>query len=180
MEERTAEIWKDITDYEGLYQISNTGYVRRNGKILKPNSNRGGYLYVALSKNSVQKTKYIHQLVAEHFIGKVEGKEVDHIDSNKSNNHVSNLQYLTRFENASKGSKGRTKDNRLEKNPNAKRVLAIKDGQIIATYPCGKILCNEIEMNYSTFKKKMQNGGLLINDIKYEYETNTTKIRTNS
>lgn len=35
-------------------------------------------------------------------------------------------------------------------------------------------------MNYSTFKKKMQNGGLLINDIKYEYETNTTEVRTNS
>ena len=180
MEEQMDEIWKDIVNYEGLYQISNTGFVRRNNRILKPAPNNKGYLHVTLCKNGVSQTKYIHQLVAEHFIGKVEGKEVDHIDNNKLNNRLDNLQYLSRFENASKGSKGKTKDNKLEKNPKAKTVIGIRDNKIIITYPCAKILCDEIGMNYSTFKKKMQKGGILINDIKYEYETIATKICSNS
>ena len=55
------EVWKDIPNYEGLYQVSNLGRVKSKRKILKPIN--GEYLKVGLSKNGVQTTKYIHRLV---------------------------------------------------------------------------------------------------------------------
>ena len=69
------EIWKDITGYEGLYQVSNLGRVKslsyrgsRREKMLKPLKNREGYLFVILYKNSEVKHFTIHRLVANAFI----------------------------------------------------------------------------------------------------------------
>lgn len=101
------EIWKDIAKYEGLYQVSNYGNVRslnyrHTGKVNKiaKMRNRYGYLIVALSKNSVKSRKQIHQLVAKAFIPNPENKpEVNHIDGNKENNVVSNLEWVTSKEN---------------------------------------------------------------------------------
>ena len=77
------EIWKDIENYEGFYQVSNLGRVRslerdvycQNGivrhieeKILVPNLNNKGYQYVGLSKNGKKKAILVHRLVAEAFI----------------------------------------------------------------------------------------------------------------
>ena len=59
------EIWKDIKGYEDLYQISNLGRVKSRRKILK--AINGEYLKVGLSKNGIQRTHYIHRLVAENF-----------------------------------------------------------------------------------------------------------------
>lgn len=109
------EIWKDIEGFEGLYQVSNLGRVkslerviiRKNGrkipcreKNLTSSIGAFGYYRVNLCKNGRQFTKKIHTLVAEHFIGKrPEGYDVNHIDENKANNAVSNLEYVTRKEN---------------------------------------------------------------------------------
>ena len=62
------EIWKDIRDYEGIYEISNFGRVKREKKILKSSKNSMGYYLVSLSKNGKSKTYSIHRLVAETFI----------------------------------------------------------------------------------------------------------------
>lgn len=95
------EVWKDIIGYEGLYQISNLGQVKRDGRILKQNLDGRGYLGLALSKNGKAKTNRIHKLVAWHFVGGFnEGLQVNHIDGNKQNNKSTNLEWVTHKENA--------------------------------------------------------------------------------
>lgn len=75
------EIWKNIKDYEGLYQISNYGRVKslnylgkHIAKILKPGKSYGYYI-VLLAKNGTRKMKKVHRLVAEAFLPKPEGKD---------------------------------------------------------------------------------------------------------
>ena len=102
------EIWKDINGYEGLYQVSNLGRVKRitTGRVLKPLNHANGYLMVKLSKNSIVYTKTVHRLVAEAFIPNPEHKsEINHIDENKTNNNVSNLEWMTRKENINHGTR---------------------------------------------------------------------------
>lgn len=101
------EIWVDIKDYEGLYQVSNWGRVKSlerydalgrlvEEKILKEIINSSGHLYVNLCKNGVEKQYYIHRLVAMHFIPNPYNKpEVHHRDHNPENNNVENLVWLT-------------------------------------------------------------------------------------
>ena len=105
------EIWKDIKNYEGLYQISSYGRVksleRKDGigrnikeRILKPGINTKKYFFISLSKNNNQKTYVIHRLVALHFIPNSLNKpQVNHIDSDKSNNYIDNLEWCTHSEN---------------------------------------------------------------------------------
>lgn len=113
------EIWKDISGFEGKYQISNLGRVkslsrfRVYGKtasgitkeiILKLSTPKSQYGYAVLSfwVNARVKTFKVHRLVAEAFIPNPENKpQVNHIDSNRSNNHVSNLEWVTSRENTS-------------------------------------------------------------------------------
>lgn len=104
-----TEIWKDIKDYEGLYQVSNLGRVRsfygKNGKvtdvakILSGKADKDGYREVKLSKNGVVIYKRVHRLVAEHFLPGDSSLQVNHIDGVKTNNNVTNLEWLTPREN---------------------------------------------------------------------------------
>lgn len=101
------EIWKDIKGYEGKYQISNTGYVKSldfnhtgKEKILKNKVNYKGYCFVTLYKENKQYYPAIHRLVAEAFIPNSDClPQVNHIDGNKCNNHVENLEWCTNLEN---------------------------------------------------------------------------------
>lgn len=109
------ELWKDIEGYEGYYQISNKGRVMamprviktksgitRNcsGRELAKNKTDVGYYYVSLSKNRIRKNHRINRLVAIHFIPNPYNKpEVNHIDGNKANNNVENLEWVTGQEN---------------------------------------------------------------------------------
>lgn len=108
------EIWKDIKGYEGFYQISNFGKVksltrliiRKNnndftlkGKLLK-SANNGNYDLVVLTKDKKRKTHTVHQLVALNFIPNPNRyKEINHIDGNKKNNFIENLEWCTHEEN---------------------------------------------------------------------------------
>lgn len=100
------EVWKDITGYEGYYQVSNLGNVRSlsridtnghklSGKILKPNIGTNGYFYVNLSYHNNKKTKYIHNLVANAFL-KNKQECVNHKDGNKLNNCLYNLEFCSK------------------------------------------------------------------------------------
>lgn len=95
-----VEEWKDVPEYEGLYQVSNLGKIRRNGRAKTFRVDWRGYLTVWLCKNSIQKNYKVHRLVAAAFIPNPENKRtVNHIDGNKQNNHVENLEWATHSEN---------------------------------------------------------------------------------
>ena len=126
------EIWKPIKDYEGLYEVSNLGRVKaltrtiNKGKChrtweehyLKYAIDRGGYVRTSLAKNGINKTVKVHRLVAEAFLPKVEGRDfINHIDGNKQNNCISNLEFVTRTENMKHAFKIGLKSNDGERNP---------------------------------------------------------------
>lgn len=114
------EEWRDVVGFGGKYQISSFGRVRYAGNrpnwqrsqdgiltpLLVPNKgSRNGYMraFVRLYNEETDYTKnyYIHRLVAEAFLGKTpEGKIIDHIDRNPTNNHYKNLRFITREQNS--------------------------------------------------------------------------------
>lgn len=106
------EIWIDIKGYEGLYQVSNFGRVRSlnyrhtgNKKLLSLCNDKDGYLYVTLSKKGERKNHKIHRLVASVFIPNwFNDFEVNHIDEDKRNNNVENLEWCDRKYNANFGT----------------------------------------------------------------------------
>ena len=93
------EVWKDVSEYEGIYQVSNHGRVMRNEKILKPYICKG-YEVVSLCKQGKTTKKYVHRLVAEAFCERPIGCDViNHLDSNSTNNNAKNLEWTTQKEN---------------------------------------------------------------------------------
>jgi hypothetical protein len=107
------EIWKDVPNYNGDYQVSNLGRVKslkRNKEIiLIPYLDKYGYYSVKLSQKSEHKCKMVHILVAICFHGHTQSRYkmvVDHIDNNPKNNNSDNLQIITQRQNASKDKKG--------------------------------------------------------------------------
>lgn len=110
------EIWKDIPNYEGMYQVSNLGrvksFVTKNVKILKQTKLKSNYYKVGLFKYGVLKNIQTHQLVAMAFLNHIPcgfGIVVDHIDNNGLNNKLENLQLISHRENISKSSNGFSK-----------------------------------------------------------------------
>ncbi len=102
----TIERWKDIKNYEGLYQISNTGRIRRlkgymckKQRLLKHRC-WNKYPCIQLCKNSRRKTYYIHTLVLTTFVGyKPKQMGCRHLDGNPQNNELSNLMWGTQSDN---------------------------------------------------------------------------------
>lgn len=96
-------IWRPVIDYEGLYEVSNYGEVRRtDGTMMQGNINSYGYRVVRLTKSGRPKDKKVHRLVALAFIPTISGKDfVNHKDGDKLNNYVENLEWVTRGENNS-------------------------------------------------------------------------------
>ena len=103
------ETWRDIKGWEGIYQVSNQGRVKRTyittqERILKTEVNEDGYVRVALSRHCKITREYVHRLVATAFpeeCGRKWGQrnEVDHIDGNHANNYSSNLRWCTHKQN---------------------------------------------------------------------------------
>lgn len=94
------EEWKKVEGFEN-YSVSNFGNIRNDkfNRNLIPKLKKNGYYQVGLCKNNNRQFFTIHRLVGLHFLEKVEGKyEIDHIDRNKTNNHISNLRFATRSE----------------------------------------------------------------------------------
>lgn len=99
-------IWRDVSGYEGLYQVSDSGVVRnkRTSAVLKVSINHGGYervkLYKHIDGKRVAKTFLVHRLIALSFVPNEENKpQVNHIDGNKKNNCANNLEWCTQSEN---------------------------------------------------------------------------------
>ena len=139
------EYWKPVVGYEELYQVSNWGRVKslpRNGtvkyaRILKPGTNRYGYLYVNLCKDGKVKTFTVHRLVAEAFLPNPDNLPcINHKDECKTNNNVDNLEWCTNEYNINYG----TRTERMSKSKiNGKRSKTVLqytlDGQFVREWP---------------------------------------------
>ena len=95
------ETFVEINGYENKYYVSNYGNIKNsNGIVLKPYKINSGYYCIKLWLSNVSKSFLIHRLVAEYFIDNPNNNpNVDHIDSNRLNNHYSNLRWVTQLEN---------------------------------------------------------------------------------
>lgn len=111
-----GEIWKSIIGYEGLYEVSSFGRVKskeriaynylRKERLLKPTPHNKGYLKIWLSKDGVRRCYYVHRLVAQNFIDNYDNNlQINHIDCNKTNNTLSNLEVVTHKENMEHAAK---------------------------------------------------------------------------
>jgi hypothetical protein len=104
--------WKPVKDYEGIYEVSSEGDVRRilggrgrpAGKLMTPNILPNGYALFHLCHEGERKAKYAHRLVAEAFICQGEGEiQVNHKNCEKLDNRVENLEWVTPSENIRHG-----------------------------------------------------------------------------
>jgi hypothetical protein len=128
------EIWRDIQGYEGFYQVSNMGNVKSVerlvkhflygerfacSQILKPAKNNRGYLCVSLWKDGKGVSKTVHRLVLNTFIPNINNKpEINHLDGNKENNVITNLEWSSISEN-----RKHAYNNKLKLPSNEKRVI---------------------------------------------------------
>ena len=105
--------WYPLKDYEGFYEITREGHIRSidrfiregrtfiKGKVMTPHIDYKGYVRVHLSKNGKNKGERVHRLIAKTFIENPENlPEVNHIDSNKQNNSIENLEWVTTKQNS--------------------------------------------------------------------------------
>lgn len=131
------ETWKPIEGYEGLYEVSDQGRVKRlwygKEKILKPQKNTCGYLHVGLHKDGHGKTVLIHRLVAEAFIPNPNNLEtINHKDEVKTNNTVDNLEWMSKRDNDNYGTRNKRVGEALSKQV---QMFDKKTGELLATFP---------------------------------------------
>ena len=179
------EVWKDVVGYEGLYKVSDRGNVysverigvngnKIGGRMLKPWYDRYGYIRVSLRKNGIKKNKRVHRLVAEAFIPNPNNlPEVNHMDENKTNNELSNLEWCTRKHNNNHGTI-------IERSAQARskkvRAVNVETGEVLTFdstqeagrkgYSCG---------NVSQASRGIYYGGNLYRGYRWYYEGEVPK-----
>ena len=135
---------REIPGYEGLYSARSTGEILsvKTKKTLKPGKSKNGYVYVVLTKNKIQQTFTVHKLIAITFLKYPESPnmQIDHVDGNKINNNISNLEWVSCSENMKRTFKFERKQYKpmLGKTGNehnkSKEVKQILNGNIINIY----------------------------------------------
>jgi len=128
------EEFRDIKNYEGLYEVSNLGRIRnkKTGRILKPLKNTNGYLRLDLCKNGIRRAAKVHRLVAEAFIPNPQNLPcVNHKDENKINNCLDNLEWCTYEYNNNYG----TIKERISKKISKPVLQLDRDGNLIREWP---------------------------------------------
>lgn len=156
------EVWKAIKGYEGLYEVSSYGRVRsldhlieqphprnpaytlryiQKGKIKNLRHHQAGYWVVDLYKGNLSETKTVHRMVAEAFIPNPDNlPEVNHIDENKENSRVDNLEWCTRKQNVNHGT-GCERMGRKHWTPCIQMTM---DGQFVKRWECMQKAADEL------------------------------------
>lgn len=164
------EIWEDIKNYEGYYQISNRGNVRGldryiedvnkvqfiKGRQIKPNNSGKGYLKANLCKEGKRYSKFIHRLVAEHFLDNYKDElVVNHKDFNRGNNDISNLELLTQKENIHYSKKSNRYNKIFDREDKDTIIKIIK---ILNSNGMTKAdICRKFKVEYTTLNKYIPN-----------------------
>lgn len=168
-----TEVWRDITNYEDTYQISNLGNVRSKdrvvlyidkrkrifpGQTMKLNIDTKGYYKVNLRKNNKFKSLRIHKLVAEHFLKKEIGKNiVNHKDGNKLNNCVDNLEFVTISENTIHAIRVLKKDFTNGGKHSKKPIISIQKNNIYRFFDSVGSASKFFDLSRRTIGRKMNN-----------------------
>ena len=161
------EIFKDIENYEGLYQISNFGrvYSIKRNRFLNPKKSGNGYRQVVLYKEDKHKYCYVHRLVAQAFIPNPQNlPQINHISEIKSDNRAENLEWCTAKYNLTYG----TKIQRMMQHPNWKKTIkkAIKKGvektskKVLCFTKQGKLIAEYSSTHEAARKLGISNGNI--------------------
>lgn len=183
------EIWKDIKEYEGLYQVSNIGNVkslereRWNGynwiinkeRILKPGVSKCGYLQVNLYKDRKHKMLRVHRLVLMTFapINNMDKLEVNHKDENKQNNNLDNLEWCDKKYNNNYGT-------RTQKTAKPVVQLDTKTNKVVNVYRSSMEAKRQTEFNQGAITQCCKNklnrpGNNIYKGYKWQYMSDYIK-----
>lgn len=176
------ETWKDVVGYEGIYKVSNLGNVKSlyftKEKILKNLLGTSGYYNVNLYKNKKGIPVLVHRIVFEAFYNMKSNRKlvIDHIDSNKLNNNISNLQLVTNRFNSSKEKSNKSGHNNIYLN-NKKYLIRLRiNNKKYSIKTCESIeeainVRNQFENNYLSYIETLPHNQikLKLNELKKLY-----------
>jgi hypothetical protein len=180
--------WKPVMGYEGLYEVSDSGIVQSILRLVKDKSDgirivkqkvllqridRGGYLTVRLTKEGYTATHYVHRILGRAFISNPENKPcINHLNGCKTDNHLENLEWVTRSENARHAFKAG-----LSRVPQQclKKVIDTRTGKI---YSSIREAANGLHIRYSTCKNYLNGNRPNPTSLRF-YRPNTVVAREN-
>jgi len=189
------EEWRPIAGYEGLYEVSNMGRVRsitRYKKVIKPTITNSGYYQYQLWHNGTYRTGLAHRLVAKAFVPNPDNKPVvNHIDENKLNNFVSNLEWVTHVENCRFGTAIKRRTAHLDyskRRINNKHQIEVVSKPIIQLDENGNQLCRwesitkcaaAIGVSRSAIGNAIKRGGKTRQGFRFCYERGNKECARN-
>lgn len=155
--------WKPVVNYEGLYVVSNDGQVKslfRYKRTLKQSVGKHGYCTVELFKNGKSKRLLVHRITAQAFIPNPNCfPQINHIDENRLNNSVNNLEWCTAKYNANHGTRNERIRQHNDYSTNERKQIARINGKKVSKRTI-QIIPNGIEIRYESAKQASIKTGI--------------------
>lgn len=166
--------FKPIENYEDLYLVNKDGqiYSKKRNKLLSPGKSTNGYLYVVLCKNGEKKNFKVHRLVAMTFLDNPNNlPQINHIDGNKSNNHISNLEWCTASQNLKHAFYNGLCENTRQNCKNIGKIYGKLNGKIN-----GKLNAKHLDENLKELFDDIFKNNLKIKDIAKKFNLSHSHI----
>jgi len=160
------EIWKTIEGFEN-YEVSTEGEVRnkKTGRVLKQWLNENGYLQVVLCLNGKKTVKRVHRLVAEAFIPNPDNNpQVNHIDEDKTDNRVDNLNWMTAKENSNYGTSTQRQAENI-----SKPIIVIYRDNTYEEFPSATIAAKELGLWQQNIVKVLKGKRNKTGGLRFRY-----------
>lgn len=158
------ELWVPVAEFP-QYHVSSFGRVKNTNtnRIIHPGgrTQRGYIQYHLIDENGRRHSRYISRLVAEAFIGDVDGFEVDHLDDNNTNNHVNNLEIVT-----PKTNSQRAYDRNRRVPPSMIRVRIVETGEEFRSISdCARFLNRGLSSVHQALRRGTQTAGIHLEEV---------------